>query len=292
MGASSSGSIPTNLVQDKNYYEVPSKFYEFTIESNGRRSLNITETNLLSSRKYNADTNDSRFYCSPRGHNCEPTPILAEKTLIKVKTEHNPSSQSKSVVINFENPLQNFRSSSLEDCDRPLSREDDIIFLENDESNSAKKDSTTLTEKIHTAKESFVYRSIGPDGYERAYSNAGIPGNRLIVFEEDDSSNVRQYAGTNNKYWYCLGCFRSCKKKTQAFEDNDRTFVIPKEHECRPITLEEAKEEQNKIIKKCNLDKMETVAEGPVDDDNVAISELHALNDNEPKSPAPQPETE
>uniref|UniRef100_A0A914XXU7 Uncharacterized protein n=1 Tax=Panagrolaimus superbus TaxID=310955 RepID=A0A914XXU7_9BILA len=195
---------------------------------------------------------------TPRIHSCEATPI--SKLLKKVKTEEENSessgSSSKSPVIRFDNPLWNGENS-------------EAIFSEDSEANRPN------------------FRSVGPNGYEKAYSNGGTAGNRLIVFEENDLCNVKQYAGKNNKYWYCLGCLRSSKIRTKAYQQPDGTFLIPKKHDCRSITYEEAKKEQEKIIEKWNIGEKDCTVEGG--NDAAARNESDSSTVNEPpKSPAPQ----
>uniref|UniRef100_A0A914Z6G9 Uncharacterized protein n=1 Tax=Panagrolaimus superbus TaxID=310955 RepID=A0A914Z6G9_9BILA len=60
---STSGSIPKNLAEDRNFYQVPPNLYEFNEELSGRRSLIVKESSLLNFRKYKAESNDSKFFC-------------------------------------------------------------------------------------------------------------------------------------------------------------------------------------------------------------------------------------
>lgn len=68
--------------------------------------------------------------------------------------------------------------------------------------------------------------------------------------------------------------------------------MVPKEHDCRPITYNEAKEEQNKIIEKWKIDKKEaSIADHGEENKDDAKNELNSSAVNESQHPEVQLET-
>uniref|UniRef100_A0AC35GNZ2 Uncharacterized protein n=1 Tax=Panagrolaimus sp. PS1159 TaxID=55785 RepID=A0AC35GNZ2_9BILA len=54
---------------------------------------------------------------------------------------------------------------------------------------------------------------------------------RLIVFEPNDKTKVRQYAWNNCNFYFCIECYRLKKKKFGGKIDGN-TFMAPKNHFC------------------------------------------------------------
>uniref|UniRef100_A0A914XW85 Uncharacterized protein n=1 Tax=Panagrolaimus superbus TaxID=310955 RepID=A0A914XW85_9BILA len=71
---------------------------------------------------------------------------------------------------------------------------------------------------------------IPPEDYQYGYSlRTGSANKRVIVFEPDDRTKVRQYAGNGSYFWFCIDCFRIKKKKYKAFFEGE-TFMAAKHH--------------------------------------------------------------
>uniref|UniRef100_A0A914Q1J4 Uncharacterized protein n=1 Tax=Panagrolaimus davidi TaxID=227884 RepID=A0A914Q1J4_9BILA len=80
----------------------------------------------------------------------------------------------------------------------------------------------------------------------------GTRNGRLIVFEPNDKTKVRQYAWNNCNFYFCIDCYRLKKKKFGGKIDGN-TFMAPKNHFCKPIPYEEAVEQQKQIVEKFAL---------------------------------------
>uniref|UniRef100_A0A914ZDA3 Uncharacterized protein n=1 Tax=Panagrolaimus superbus TaxID=310955 RepID=A0A914ZDA3_9BILA len=97
-------------------------------------------------------------------------------------------------------------------------------------------------------------RKVSPKDYEYGFTKAHVQNGRLIVFEENDRSHVREYSRSNisGTLWYCRFCFsisRSTRNLSSQLND-DQTFDALVNHICKPITYEESKRDEEKIKRK------------------------------------------
>uniref|UniRef100_A0A914YGS4 Uncharacterized protein n=1 Tax=Panagrolaimus superbus TaxID=310955 RepID=A0A914YGS4_9BILA len=89
--------------------------------------------------------------------------------------------------------------------------------------------------------------------YKFGYSaKKGNRNGRLIVFETNDKTKVRQYAWNNCNFYFCIECYR-LKKKKFGGKMLESTFLAPKDHFCKPISFEEAMQQQAEIVEKFGL---------------------------------------
>uniref|UniRef100_A0A914QNA6 Uncharacterized protein n=1 Tax=Panagrolaimus davidi TaxID=227884 RepID=A0A914QNA6_9BILA len=268
---------------DTNYFVVPSNLYEFIEKPLGGKILIVNESNLQQYRKYKSETG-TKFYCSgcyfkhglkvyayllngivkaPKLHRCEFLLTSNREAKRKIKTETNV--ESGTVIGNASIDLKpnvitlppiDISSSSNSVVNQQPPRVIDIIFLDEDEIRPDFQEDTPPAKNITSEKLESEFRSVGPDLYERGYSKNGNKGTRMIVFEDKEKIQVRQYVGNQNNYWYCIGCFRKANKRVRAFfEADDEIFVVPKKHFCDPFSYEEVKNEQKEIIRKLKINE-------------------------------------
>uniref|UniRef100_A0A914R8Z8 Uncharacterized protein n=1 Tax=Panagrolaimus davidi TaxID=227884 RepID=A0A914R8Z8_9BILA len=283
---------------DTNYFVVPSNLYEFIEKPFGGKVLIVNESNMQQYRKYRSET-ETKFYCSgcyfkhgfkvyayfiggivkaPKLHRCEFLLTSNREAKIKAKIENGiyaaignvqqASISSKSGVITLP-PIDIF-SSSYSEINQQPHRVIDTIFIDDDddEIHSDLQKNTPPAKNITPENLVSEFRSVGPDLYERAYNTRGKK-YRLIVFEDEEKIQVRQYSANSNNRWYCWGCFKKAKKNIRA-RFKDENFIVPKKHFCDPFSYEEIKNEQKEIIQKFNINE-----------ENESGSDENSVNDEQ-----------
>uniref|UniRef100_A0AC35FQ62 Uncharacterized protein n=1 Tax=Panagrolaimus sp. PS1159 TaxID=55785 RepID=A0AC35FQ62_9BILA len=95
---------------------------------------------------------------------------------------------------------------------------------------------------------------------------------RLIVFEPNDKTKVRQYALNNCDFYFCIECFRLKRKKFGGKIDGS-TFMAPKNHFCTPVSYEKALEQQKEIVEKFALGHPSAAHGGSNNEPSVKISQ-------------------
>uniref|UniRef100_A0A914QYK6 Uncharacterized protein n=1 Tax=Panagrolaimus davidi TaxID=227884 RepID=A0A914QYK6_9BILA len=225
-------------------------------------------------------------------HRCEFLLTSNREAKIKIKTETsvesgsvigNASTDLKPNVINL--PTIDISSSSNSVVNQQPHRVIDTIFIDDDddEIHPGFQEDTSPGKNITSEKLESEFRSVGPDLYEKGYSKNGNKGTRMIVFEDKEKIQVRQYVGNQNNYWYCIGCFRKAKKRVRAFfKADDEIFVVPKKHFCDPFSYEEVKNEQKEIIQKFKINEesgLSAANENPVNEQqNYSTENEHEEN--------------
>lgn len=84
------------------------------------------------------------------------------------------------------------------------------------------------------------------DHWEFGHSETGEAGKRVIVFEMNNASFVREYHNEEGNI-YCYGCFELDHQKKCLAEKKDGIFYVPfsEKHSCQPRSISEVRLEQS-----------------------------------------------